>query len=64
VISIPVALAFLAFVLIYFPCIGVVATIKSESGKLKWALFAVIYTTSIAWIISFFVFRVSSYLLS
>jgi ferrous iron transport protein B len=63
VISIPVALAFLAFVLIYFPCIGVIATIKSESGKLKWALFTVVYTTSIAWVISFLVFRVSTYIL-
>jgi len=63
VISIPVALAFLAFVLIYFPCIGVIATIKSESGKLKWALFTIAYTTGVAWIISFLVFQVSSYLL-
>ena len=62
VITLPVALAFLAFVLIYFPCIGVIAAIKSESGKLKWAVFTVVYTTSIAWIISFVVFRISSYL--
>ena len=63
VITIPVALAFLAFVLIYFPCIGVIATIKSESGKLKWALFTIVYTTSVAWIISFCVLQISSYLL-
>ena len=63
VITVPVALAFLAFVLIYFPCIGVIATIKSESGKLKWALFTVFYTTTVAWIISFLVFRFSSYIL-
>jgi len=62
VITLPVALAFLAFVLIYFPCIGVIAAIKSESGKLKWAIFTVVYTTSIAWLISFVVFRISSYL--
>ncbi len=60
VFSIPVALSFLAFVLIYFPCIGVIATIKNESGKLKWALFTMVYTTSIAWIISFLVFRIST----
>jgi ferrous iron transport protein B len=63
VISIPVALAFLAFVLIYFPCIGVIATIKSESGKLKWAIFTIVYTTAVAWIISFLVFRISSFFL-
>jgi len=62
VFSTPVALSFLAFVLIYFPCIGVIATIKNESGKLKWAMFTVVYTTVIAWIISFLVFNVASLL--
>ena len=61
VFSIPVALSFLAFVLIYFPCIGVIATIKNESGKLKWALFTVVYTTAVAWIISFLVFQIASF---
>jgi len=61
VFSIPVALSFLAFVLIYFPCIGVIATIKNESGKLKWAIFTVVYTTAVAWIISFIVFRAATY---
>jgi len=60
VFSIPVALAFLAFVLIYFPCIGVIATIKSESGKIRWAVFTIFYTTSVAWIVSFLVFKISS----
>jgi ferrous iron transport protein B len=64
VISIPVALAFLAFVLIYFPCIGVIATIKSESGKMKWALFTVVYTTTVAWLISFLVLRIATYFLT
>ena len=64
VISIPVALAFLAFVLIYFPCIGVIATIKSESGKMKWALFTVVYTTTVAWLISFMVLRIATYFLT
>lgn len=49
----PVALAFLVFVLIYFPCIAVVATIKRESGSWKWALFTVGYTTILAWLAAF-----------
>jgi len=61
VFSIPVALSFLAFVLIYFPCIGVIATIKNESGKLKWAIFTIIYTTAVAWLISFLVFNIASF---
>ncbi|WP_053186300.1 ferrous iron transport protein B [Sunxiuqinia dokdonensis] len=53
IISVPVALAFLIFILIYFPCIGVIATIKNESGKLYWALFTMFYTTALAWLLSF-----------
>lgn len=49
------ALAFLVFILIYFPCIGVVSAIKNESGSWKWAAFAVLYTTSLAWIAAFLV---------
>ncbi|MEI8112089.1 MAG: ferrous iron transport protein B [Bacteroidia bacterium] len=64
VFSIPVALSFLAFVLIYFPCIGVIATIKNESGKLKWAIFTVVYTTAVAWFISFLVFNISSFFIA
>jgi len=63
VISVPVALAFLTFVLIYFPCIGVIATIKNESGKIKWAVFTVVYTTGVAWILSFLVLKISTYLM-
>jgi len=48
-----VALSFLVFVLLYFPCIAVIATIKRESGSWKWALFTVFYTTAFAWIAAF-----------
>ena len=51
----PVPLAFLVFILIYFPCIGVVATIKNESGSWKWALFSILYTTTLAWVAAFLV---------
>jgi ferrous iron transport protein B len=57
VFSIPSALSFLFFILIYFPCIGVIATIKNETGTWKWALFVVVYTTSLAWLTSFFVYN-------
>ncbi|MGZ2368264.1 ferrous iron transport protein B [Ancylomarina sp. YFZ004] len=46
------ALAFLIFILIYFPCIAVVATIAKESNW-KWSAFVVTYTTCLAWIVSF-----------
>jgi ferrous iron transport protein B len=55
-----IALAFLIFVLIYSPCVGVIGAIAKESGKWRWALFMVAYTTGIAWILSYLVFQVGS----
>lgn len=57
------ALAFLVFILIYFPCIGVVATIKNESGSWRWAILSVAYTTILAWIAAFMVFNIGNLLL-
>ncbi len=56
----PTALAFLIFILIYFPCIGVVATIKNESGSWKWAVFSVLYTTTLAWVAAFIVYNIGN----
>ena len=56
----PSILSFLIFILIYFPCIGVIATIKNESGSWKWAAFTVIYTTLLAWVAAFIVYNISS----
>ncbi|MDR0612571.1 MAG: ferrous iron transport protein B [Dysgonamonadaceae bacterium] len=55
-----VAASFLLFVLIYFPCIATVAAIKNESGSWKWALFVVVYTTALAWLMSFAVYQIGS----
>ncbi len=52
------AYCFLLFVLIYFPCIATIAAIKGETGSWKWAGFAAIYTTVLAWIISALVFQI------
>jgi ferrous iron transport protein B len=53
-----VALSFLVFVLIYFPCVAVFAAIKKESGAWKWPLFTSFYTTSLAWIAAFAVYQI------
>jgi len=63
VFTTPTALAFLIFILIYFPCIGVVATIKNESESWKWATFVIIYTTSLAWVAAFIVYNIGNLLL-
>lgn len=53
-----IALCYLLFVLIYFPCIATITAIKHESGSWKWALFAAGYTTLLAWIVSAAVYQI------
>ena len=55
-----VALAYMLFVLIYFPCIATFAAIKQESGSWKWAIFTAGYTTGLAWLFGFNVFQIGS----
>lgn len=57
-----VAFSFLLFVLLYFPCIATIAAIKGETGSWKWAIFAALYTTATAWIVSTLVFQIGSLL--
>jgi ferrous iron transport protein B len=56
------AFSFMLFILTYFPCIGVVAAIRRESGSWKWAAFIVVYTTIIAWLLSFTFYQIGSLL--
>jgi ferrous iron transport protein B len=51
------AFAYLMFILLYFPCVAVVAAIRKESGTWKWAAFLVVYTTAIAWLAAFAVYQ-------
>ena len=51
-----VAYCFMLFVLIYFPCMAVIAAIRKEAGG-KWALFTIFYTTSLAWLVAFCVYQ-------
>ncbi len=51
------AFSFMLFILTYFPCIGVVAAIRRESGSWKWSVFIVLYTTGMAWLLSFTVYQ-------
>jgi ferrous iron transport protein B len=57
-----VAFAFMMFILIYFPCVAVVAAVKKETGSWKWAAFLVIYTTGIAWLFAFLIYHLGSIL--
>jgi ferrous iron transport protein B len=52
------AYCFLLFVLLYFPCIATVVAIKHETGSWRWACFAAVYTTVVAWVVSALVHQV------
>lgn len=53
-----VVVSLLLFVLIYFPCVATIAAIKEESGSWKWGVFSIVYTTLLAWLISFVVYQI------
>ena len=52
-----IAFGFMLFILIYFPCMAVIAAIRKEAGW-KWAFFTIFYTTGLAWIIAFCVYQI------
>jgi ferrous iron transport protein B len=54
-----IAYSLMLFVLIYFPCVAVIAAIKKEADW-KWASFTMVYTTFLAWILSFAFYQVGS----
>ncbi len=54
------ALAYMVFILLYFPCIATFVAIKNESGRWKWAIITAIYTILIAWVAAFITFRLAS----
>lgn len=54
-----VAFTLMLFVLIYFPCIAVIAAIKREANW-KWAVFTMVYTTGLAWVVAFATYQIGS----
>jgi ferrous iron transport protein B len=58
-----VAFSFMLFILIYFPCVAVVAAIKKESGDWRYAAFIVVYTTGLAYLASLLVYQIGSLIL-
>ncbi len=54
-----VALTLMIFVLIYFPCIATIVAIAKES-RWKWAIFVMVYTTLLAYLVSLAVFQIGS----
>ena len=54
------ALAYMVFILLYFPCVATFVAIKKESGGWKWAIITAVYTIVLAWVAAFITFRIAS----
>lgn len=52
------AYSFMAFTLLYMPCMAAFATIKREMASWKWTLFTVGYQTGTAWLVAFIIYQI------
>ena len=53
-----IAYAFMAFCLIYMPCLATMAVIRRETGSRKWTAFAVVYLIALAWIVAALIYQI------
>lgn len=54
------AYSFMAFTLLYMPCLAAFATIKKEMGSWKWSLGTVLFLTGVAYFVSFLIYQIGS----
>jgi len=59
-----IALSFMVFSLLYYPCIATITAISKESGNWKYGAFSIIYNTIVAWIMAFIVFQISNFIIN
>lgn len=60
-ISSAAAISLLVFCLLYTPCVAAIASVRRELGR-KWALAMVVLQCTVAWIISFIVYTIVSFI--
>ena len=63
VMSAPVALGYLVFIVLYTPCAATLAVMRSETGKARWVALSVVWGLALAWVSAFFVMRVAEVVL-
>ena len=56
------AFTLIMFVMLYAPCFVTLVVIRRETGKLRWTLFAMVYTTMLAYAVAFIVKTVGTFL--
>ena len=54
------AYAFMVFVLLYFPCVATITTLRRETGA-KWAWYSVAQSLVLAWLLSFLIHQIGSF---
>ena len=50
------AVAFVAFVLLYVPCVATLAAIRQEYGT-RWMAFATVFQLALAWVVAFAIYQ-------
>jgi ferrous iron transport protein B len=56
-----IAFAFMVFSLLYVPCVASIGIIRGETNSWKWPIFAIFYTTAIAWLVATLIFQVGNF---
>ena len=56
------ALAFMVFVLLYFPCMATLVAIVKETGHWGYGLFSVVYNTAVAWLAAVIAYQITIWL--
>ena len=56
------AMAFMVFILLFFPCIATVASIAEETKSKGWAVFSIVYNTAVAWLLAFLAYTIGGIL--
>lgn len=52
------AMAFMVFILLYFPCVATLIAIAKETGRWLWALVTVVYNSAVAWLAAYIVYLI------
>ena len=62
-VALPAAVAFMLFILLYFPCIATFVAIKNETGKWRWAIAVCVYTMVVAWLCAYIGYHITALLI-
>ncbi|MNN67445.1 Ferrous iron transport protein B [compost metagenome] len=51
------AYSFMAFVLLYTPCLATVGVLRKETASWKWTLFSIFYSLLLAYLVSLIIYQ-------